>query len=97
MNFIWNSNFGKTKKKYSQKSIESYFSKSENSPSPPGAVQKRLVNNEDFEKEKKLAEEQKEKEMEERKQRKRERRWEIASKTKEPKRIKKAEKEKANE
>ena len=35
--------------------------------------------------------------MEERKQRKRERRREIASKTKEPKRIKKAEKEKANE
>ena len=60
--------------KYLQKSIESYFSKSENSPSPPGVVQKKLVNEEDFENKEKLVEEQKQKEMEERKQRKRERR-----------------------
>ena len=54
--------------KYLQKSIESYFSKSENSPSPPGVVQKKLVDEEDFENEKKLVEEQKQKEMEENKE-----------------------------
>ena len=60
----------KDKKKYSQNSVESYFPKSGNSPPPPGAVKKNLVNGEDFEKEKKLAEERIQKEMEERKQRK---------------------------
>ena len=60
-------------------------------------TKKKVVNNEDFEKENKLAEEQKQKEMEERKQRKKEQRQEIASKNKELKWIKKAEKEKANE
>ena len=49
------------KKKYSQKSIENYFSKSENSPPPPGAVQKKLINYKEFENEKKMAEEQKQK------------------------------------
>ena len=38
----------------------------------PGAVQKKLVNDQDFVKQKKMAEEQKQEEMEERKQRKRE-------------------------
>ena len=42
----------KDKKKYSQKSTESYFSKSENSPLPSGVVQKKLVNDKNFEKEK---------------------------------------------
>ena len=38
----------KDKKKYSQKSIDGYFSKSEGSPPPPGAVQKKLVADEDL-------------------------------------------------
>ena len=63
----------KDKKKYSQKSIDSYFAKNERSSPPPGAVQKNLVSDEDFEEEKKLAEEQKQREMKEKKQRKRER------------------------
>ena len=49
------------KKKYSQKYIENYFSKSKNSPPPPGAVQKKLINYKEFENEKKMAEEQKQK------------------------------------
>ena len=49
----------KDKKKYSQKSIDGYFSKCEGSPLPPGGVQKKLVADEDFEREKKLADEQK--------------------------------------
>ena len=62
----------KDKKKYSQKSINSYFAKNKHSSSPPGAVQKKLVSNEDFEEEKKLAGELKQQEMEEKKPRKRE-------------------------
>ena len=57
----------KNRKKYSQKSIKGYFSKAQNSPPPAGAIQKKLVSNEDFEEEKKIAEKQKQKEMEEKK------------------------------
>ena len=61
----------KDKNKYSQKSIEGYFSKSESSPQPPaGAIQKKLVTDDDFENKKKLDEEQKQREMEEKKQKK---------------------------
>ena len=43
----------KDKNKYSQKSIEQYFSKSRGSPpSPAGVIQKKLVTDEDFEAEK---------------------------------------------
>ena len=50
----------KDKKKYSQKFIKGYFSKSESSLQPPaGAIQKKLVTDDDFENEKKLAEGQK--------------------------------------
>ena len=51
----------KDKKKHSQKSIDGYFSKCEGSPPPPGGVQKKLVADEDLEREKKLADEQKQK------------------------------------
>ena len=52
----------KDNKKYFQKSIDSYISKRVNSPPPPlGVIQKKLIHGEDFEKEKKLAEEQKQK------------------------------------
>ena len=52
----------KDNKKYFQKSIDSYISKRVNSPPPPlGVIQKTLIHGEDFEKEKKLAEEQKQK------------------------------------
>ena len=61
----------KNRKKYSQKSIKAYFSKAQNSPPPAGAIQKKLVSNEDFEEEKKIAEKQKQKEMEEKKPKKR--------------------------
>ena len=61
----------KDKNKYSQKSIEGYFSKSESSPQPPaGAIQKKLVTDDDFKNKKKLDEEQKQREMEEKKQKK---------------------------
>ena len=59
----------KDKKKYSQKSIDGYFSNSEWSPLLPGAVQKILVTVEDFEREK-MADEQKQKEIGEKKQKK---------------------------
>ena len=72
----------KDRKKYSQKSIQGYFSKAQNSPPPAGAIQKKPFSNEDFEEEKEYAEEQKQKEMEEKKQKK-ERRHEIAAKNKE--------------
>ena len=72
-NFLLKFKDWKDKKKYLQKSIEGYFSKSESSPQPPvGAIQKKLVTDDDFENEKKLAEEQKQREMEEKKQKKRE-------------------------
>ena len=87
----------KDKKKYSQKSINSYFAKNKHSSSPPGAVQKKLVSNKDFEEEKKLAGELKQQEMEEKKPRKREWRHEIAAQNKELKRIKKAKKDKEDE
>ena len=61
----------KNRKKYSQKSIKGYFSKAQNSPPPAGAIRKKLVSNEDFEEEKKIAEKQKQKEMEEKKPKKR--------------------------
>ena len=44
----------KDKKKYLQKSIEGYFSKPQISPLPEGAIQKKLVMDEDLEQEKKL-------------------------------------------
>ena len=44
----------KDRKKYSKKSIEGYFSKVQNSLPPAGAIQKKLVSNEDFKEEKKL-------------------------------------------
>ena len=40
------------RKKYSQKSIEGYFFKTQNSPPPACAIQKNLVSNEYFEEEK---------------------------------------------
>ena len=63
----------KDRKKYSQKSILAYFSKPQNSPPLECPVQKKLVTDEDFEEEKKIAEEQKQKKMEEKKTKKRER------------------------
>ena len=48
----------KDRKKYSQKSIEGYFSKGQNSLPPVGAIQKKFVSDEDFEG-KKIMEEQK--------------------------------------
>ena len=42
----------KDKNKYSQKSIDGYFSKSEGSTPPLGALQRKLVMDEDFEREK---------------------------------------------
>ena len=56
--------------RYSQKSIDGYFSKPQNSPPTEGAVQKKLVTDEDFEEEKKIPEKQKQKEMEEKKTKK---------------------------
>ena len=50
----------KDRKKYSQKSIEA-----QNPLSSAGGIQKKLVSNEDFKEEKKIAEEQKQKEMDE--------------------------------
>ena len=44
----------KDRKKYSQKSIDRYFSKAQNSPPPAGALQKKIVTGKDFEEEKKL-------------------------------------------
>ena len=59
----------KDRKDYSQKSIEGYFSKSESLPQrPAGAIQKKLVTENNFENEKKLAEKQRE--MEEKKTKK---------------------------
>ena len=43
----------KDRKKYSEKSIEGYFSKAQNSLPPAGAIQKKPFNNEDFEEGKK--------------------------------------------
>ena len=72
----------KDRKKYSLKSIEGYFSKVQNSLPPAGAMQKKLVSNENFKEEKKIAEEQKQKEMEEKKPKK-ECRRKTATKSKE--------------
>ena len=58
-NFLLKFKEWKDRKKYSQKLIDGYFSKPQNLPPPEGAVQKKLVIDEDFEKEKKIAEEQK--------------------------------------
>ena len=84
----------KDRKKCSQKSIEGYFSKAQNSPPPAGPIQKKLVSDENFEEEKNIAEEQKQKEMEGKKQQEKEHRHEIAAKNKELKRMKDAEKDK---
>ena len=84
----------KDRKKCSQKSIEGYISKAQNSPPPAGAIQKKLVSDEDFEEEKNIAEEQKQKEMEGKKQQEKEHRHEIPAKNKELKRMKDAEKDK---
>ena len=54
----------KDRKIYSQKLIEGYFSKPQNSPSPEDVI------NEDFEEEKKIAEKQERKEMEEKNKKK---------------------------
>ena len=54
------------RKKYSKKSIEGYFFKTQNSPPPACAIQKNLVSNGDFEKEKKKKK-QKQNEMKEKK------------------------------
>ena len=53
-NFHLNFREWKDRKKYSQKSVEGYFSKAQNSPPPTSAIQKKLVSDEDFEEEKKL-------------------------------------------
>ena len=71
----------KDRKNCSQKLIDGYFSKLQNSPPPEGVVQKKLVMNEDFEEQKKIAEEQKQKKWE-KKHKIRERRHEIAAKSK---------------
>ena len=47
-NFHLKFNEWKDRKKYSQKSIEGYFSKAQNSPPSAGAIQKKLVGDEDF-------------------------------------------------
>ena len=47
-NFHLKFNEWKDRKKYSQKSTEGYFSKVHNSPPPAGAIQKKLVGDEDF-------------------------------------------------
>ena len=51
-NFHLNFREWKDRKKYSQKSVKGYFSKAQNSPPPTGAIQKKLVSDEDFEEEK---------------------------------------------
>ena len=62
-------------------------------PLPEGAIQKKLVTDEDHESEKKIADEQKQKEMEEKKQKRKEQRCEIVEKKKKGlRRIKKVEK-----
>ena len=83
----------KDKKKYSQKSNESYFSKRENSPAPPGAVQKKHVNDENLEKEKNWL---KNKTKRNGRKKAKKKRTKARNCEKELKRIKKEEKEKAN-
>ena len=70
-NFLLKFKEWKDRKKYSQKLIERYFSKAQNSLPAAGAIQEKLVSNEDFEEEKKIVEEQKQKEMEQKKKKKR--------------------------
>ena len=82
-NFLLKLKEWKDRKKYSQKSIEGYFSKAQNSLPPAGAMQKKLVSDEDFEEEKKIVEEQKQKEMEQKKEKEKKHRREIAAKSKE--------------
>ena len=60
----------------------------------PGAIQKRLITDFDFDKEKKLTNKTKQKKLEEKKRRKQEGRRQTASKYKELRQIKNAEKEK---
>ena len=73
----------KDRTKYSQKSIEGYFSMAQNSPTPGGAIQKKLFSDENFEEEKKkLWKNKKQKETEE-KNKKKECTREIAAKNKE--------------
>ena len=66
----------KDRKKYPEKLIDGYFSKMQNLQPAQGAVQKKLVMDQDFEEEKKIAEEQKQQQqqqqkMEEEKQKRR--------------------------
>ena len=77
--------------RYSQKSIEWYFSKVQSSPPPIGAIRGNLVINEDLQEEKKMWKNKNKKKWKE-KNKKMERTNEIAAKNKELKRIKKAEK-----
>ena len=79
------------------KSVESCFSKCENSPLPSSAVEKQLVNDEVFEKEKNWLNNKNKKKWKKEKKRKRKRRQETAAKYKELKQIKKVEKEKEDE
>ena len=61
----------KDRKIYSLKSNQRYFYKVQNSLPPSGAIEKKLVSNEDFEEEKKIVEEHKQNEIEKKKTKKR--------------------------
>ena len=88
----------KYSKKYSQKSVKGYFSESQNSPAPAGAIQKKLFSIDDFEEKKKNCGRTKTKENgRKKKQQKKEHRREIVTKNKELEQIKKAEKDKKDE
>ena len=71
----------KDRKKYSQKSTEGYFSKVQNSTPPAGAIQKKLVSNEDFQEDQKFWKDNNEKKWRG-KSKKKECRHEIAAKNK---------------
>ena len=71
----------KGRKKYSQKSTEGYFSKVQNSTPPAGAIQKKLVSNEDFQEDQKFWKDNNKKKWRG-KSKKKERRREIAAKNK---------------
>ena len=71
----------KNKKNPSQKIAPQFELRKEESP-PPGAEQKRLITNSDFDEEKRIADERKQKELKEKKLRKQERRRQVASKNK---------------
>ena len=84
----------KDRKTYSQKSIDGYFSKPQNSPPPEGVAQKKLVTDVDFEEDNKNCGRTKTKRDGREKTQKRERRREVAAKNKELKWIKEGEKNK---